>query len=452
MKNIIAIRREGSRKRGEKRVAITPSYAKHIIEWGNKILVQPSVSPETGDLKRAFHDSRYRKVGAEITEDISKADVIIGLKEIGAKKIMPDKAYYCFSHTHKGQLKNRQILKSYVENRATLIDYELIRNEKDQRLVTAFTYNAGYAGMVDTLWTFGEKLKRNGIKNPFEKIPQAIEGDDLDHIIKILKETRQVIQKYGTPEDLPPIITVFLGKGKTSYGAQEIYNLLPVETISLSQLPEVFSLGSRKRIYKLVLRKSEIFRLKPGQQMDAEEYSKLNVMEKERHYMMNPESYESNLDNILPYVSILMNCIAWSSKYPRALSNELMKKTYQYHKTLIAIGDITCDPNGCIEFSKETWIDNPVYIYDPYAETLRDGFDGEGIAVMAVTNLPCEFSADASEQFSKDLFPFLKQITNANYKGSMSDSGLPPKIKKGVIMWKGKFTKEFEYMKEYIGV
>ncbi|MGA7838668.1 MAG: hypothetical protein WB996_11915, partial [Ignavibacteriaceae bacterium] len=67
MKNIIAIRREGSRKRGEKRVAITPSYAKHIIDWGNKILVQPSVSPETGDLKRAFPDSRYRKAGAEIT-------------------------------------------------------------------------------------------------------------------------------------------------------------------------------------------------------------------------------------------------------------------------------------------------------------------------------------------------------------------------------------------------
>jgi alpha-aminoadipic semialdehyde synthase len=450
MKNIIAIRREGSGKRGEKRVAITPSYAKNIIEWGNKLLVQPSVSPETGHIKRAFPDSQYRKTGAEITEDISKADVIIGLKEIGAKKIMPDKAYYCFSHTHKGQLKNRQILKSYVEKNATLIDYELIRDEKDNRLITAFTYNAGYAGMVDTLWAFGEKLKRNGLQNPFEKIPQAVEGDDLNHIIKIIKEAGQVIKKYGTPEEIPPIITVFLGKGKTSYGAQEIYKLLPFETITLSQLPEVFSLGSRKKTYKLVLRKSEIFRLKPGQQMNAEEYSKLHVMEKEHHYMLNPESYESNLDNILPYVSILMNCIIWSPKYPRAISNELMKNIYQYHKTLIAIGDITCDPNGCIEFSKETWIDNPVYIYDPYAETLRDGFDGEGIAVMAVTNLPCEFSADASEQFSKDIFPFLKQITKANYKGNMNDSALPPEIMKGVIMWKGNFTDEFNYMKNFI--
>lgn len=450
MKNIIAIRREGSNKRGEKRVAITPSYAKNIIAWGHKLLVQPAISPDTGDLKRAFPDSLYKKAGSEITEDISRADIIIGLKEIMSKKLVHEKVYYCFSHTHKGQLKNRQMLKTMVEKKATLIDYELIRDEKNHRLITAFTYNAGYAGMVDTLWTLGEKLKRNGIKNPFEKVPQAVEGDDLEHIIRIIKETGRVIKKYGTPEELPPVITAFLGKGKTSYGAQEIYNLLPVENITLSQLPEVFSLGSRKKVYKLVLRKSEIFRLKPNQQVETEKYLKLPVMEKERHYMLNPELYESNLDNVLPYISILMNCIIWSSKYPRALSNELMKSVYKYHKTLITIGDITCDPNGSIEFSKETWIDNPVYIYDPYAETLRDGFDGEGIAVMAVTNLPCEFSADASEQFSKDLFPFLRGIIKANYKGALKDSGLPPEIRRAVIMWNGGFTDEFHYMKNFI--
>lgn len=450
MKNIIAIRREGSKKRGEKRVAITPHYAKYIKEWGHRLLVQPSISPETGDLKRAFPDSRYKKAGAEISEDISLADVIFGLKEIGARKIMPDKVYYCFSHTHKGQLKNRQMLKTLVDKRATLIDYELIRDEKNHRLVTAFTYNAGYAGMVDTLWTFGEKLKRSGIQNPFEKIPQAVEGDDLEHIIKIIRETGRVIKKYGTPEDRPPVITAFLGKGKTSYGAQEIYNLLPIENITLDQLQEVYSLGSRKKVYKLVLRKSEFFRLKPGHREKLGEYSGLHVMEKERHYMMNPEMYESNLDNILPFVSILMNCITWSPKYPRALTNLLMKNIFSYHKTLVAIGDITCDPNGSIEFSKETWIDNPVYIFDPYSETLKDGFDGEGVAVMAVTNLPCEFSADASEQFSKDIFPFLKDIIRANYTGEMKNSGLPDEIKRGVIMWKGKFTGEFGYMKSYI--
>ena len=450
MKNIIAIRREGSGKKGEKRVAITPGYAKHITEHGHKLLVQPAVSPGTGDTKRAFTDSQYKKIGAEILEDISKAHIIFGLKEIGAWKILPDKAYYLFSHTHKGQLKNRLMLKTLIENKATLIDYELIRSEDNNRLITAFTYNAGYAGMVDTLWAFGRRLKKSGIKNPFEKIPQAVEGDDLQHIIRIIKEARHSIKKHGTPKELPPVITVFLGSGKTSYGAQEMYNLLPVDSITLNQLPEVFTYGSRKKVYKLVLRVSEFYRLKQFHKKNIKGYENLHTMEKEKHYMKNPGMYESNLDRLLPCASILMNCITWSSLYPRSLSNELMKKLYTDNKTLIAIGDITCDPNGSIEFSKETWIDNPVYVYDPVKETMRDGFDGDGIAVMAVTNLPCEFSADASEQFSKDLFPFLKGIIKADYKGDLKNSKLPDEIKRGAILWKGKFTDEFQYMKKYI--
>ncbi len=114
------------------------------------------------------------------------------------------------------------------------------------------------------------------------------------------------------------------------------------------------------------------------------------------------------------------------------------------------IGDITCDPNGSIEFSKETWIDDPVYIYNPETEEITDGFEGEGIAVMAVTNLPCEFSADASTQFGSNLAPFYKNIVSADYKKSFADSELAPEIKRAVIMWKGEFTDEFKYMKEYI--
>ena len=136
--------------------------------------------------------------------------------------------------------------------------------------------------------------------------------------------------------------------------------------------------------------------------------------------------------------------------YPRSISKKLMKEIYSKSKTLIAIGDITCDPNGSIEFSKETWIDNPVYIYNPKTESIKDGFEGNGIAVMAVTNLPCEFSADASTQFSENLFPFLKDIVSANYKDSLHDSNLPEEIKRAVIMWKGRFTKRYSYMKEYI--
>ena len=56
MKNIIGILREGLSKKGEKRVAVTPEYAKQIVEWGYKLIAQPATHPETGEIKRAFND------------------------------------------------------------------------------------------------------------------------------------------------------------------------------------------------------------------------------------------------------------------------------------------------------------------------------------------------------------------------------------------------------------
>lgn len=450
MKNIIGIRREGIAKTGEKRTAVTPGFAAEIVKQGHRLIVQPAVNPETREVKRAFQDEDYIKAGAVINEDLSGADVIFGLKEINVSKILHGKAYYFFSHTHKGQIKNRGMLKALIERKNTVVDYELIRDDKNHRLITAFTYNAGYAGMVDTLWTLGKRLKAKGIKNLFEQIPQSIEVEDLRKIKEIIREAGKQIEKEGTPKEIPPVITAFLGKGKTSKGAQMIYDLLPVQEIKSSEIKSIYKKGSRNKMYKLVLGKDEIYKLKPGEGIDMEEYKNLNKREREHHYMMYPEFYESDLNKILPFAALLMNCVVWSPKFPRSVTKELMKTVFFDHKTLKVIGDITCDPNGSIEFSKETWIDNPVYIYNPFSETLRDGFDGEGVAVMAVTNLPCEFSTDASIEFGNNLSPYLKGIIDADYSGSLENSNLPPEIKKGVILWKGEFTDEFFYMKRYV--
>ena len=451
MNNTIGILREAINKKGEKRVAVTPKFAAEIVKHGYKLIVQPAINPSTGEIKRAFHDDEYLKAGAEINEDLSKTNVIFGLKEIPVKRILPEKVYLLFSHTFKGQLKNREMLKTFIDLRTTLIDYELIRDEHGHRLITAFTFNAGYAGMVDTLWSFGQRLKMKGVPNPFENIPQAVEGEDLQSIEDIISDAGKQISKYGTPSDIPPLITCFLGKGKTSFGAQKIYDLLPVEEITMDRLKEVYFNGSRKKVYKLVLTINEMYRLKAGEGIDPEVYQRLNKKERRQHYLIYPEFYESNLDTILPYISILMNCILWEPKYPRALPKALMKELFKKNRNIIAIGDITCDPNGSVEFSKETWIDDPVYIYNPLSETVKMGFDGEGVAVMSVTNLPCEFSTDASRQFSKDLSPFLYSIISADYNNSLEKSGLPDEIKRAVIIWKGNFTDDYFYMKNYIG-
>jgi len=450
MKNVIGIMREGLSKKGEKRVAVTPGKAKQIIGWEHNLIVQSAVNPETGEVKRAFADELYKQAGAEISEDLADADIIFGLKEIDIDRIIKDKAYYFFSHTHKGQLKNRNMLKALIDNKSTFIDYQLISNANNIRLITAFTYNAGYAGMVDTLWTLGKRLTLGDLKNPFDNLHQAIEEEHLDKAKSSFTQAAKEIKTSGTPGNLPPVIVCFLGKGKTAQGSREMFDLLPHEDISINQLNEVYENGSRKKLYALHIDIEEIYRLKEKSDFAKADFDQLSVRDKQQLYFDNPDYFESNLDKVLPYITVLMNCISWSPKFPRTVTKELMKKIYAESNALKVIGDITCDPNGSIEFSKETWIDNPVYIYNPLTQEIQDGFKGDGIAVMAVTNLPCEFSADASEQFSNDLSPFLKDIVKANYNGTMADSQLPDEIKHAVIMWQGKFTKDFKYMNKFL--
>ena len=158
--------------------------------------------------------------GAEISEDLSKAKVIFGLKEIHLTRLLPNKAYYTFSHTHKGQIKNRLMLKRLVELDSTLIDYELIRDEKDNRKITAFTYNAGYAGMVDTLWTLGKRLALSGTPTAFDLIPQAIEGQDLLTVKNILRKVAKKIESRWNTREYSTYYCVFFRKRKNGTRCQ----------------------------------------------------------------------------------------------------------------------------------------------------------------------------------------------------------------------------------------
>ena len=145
MKNKVGIRREDLSKKGEKRVALVPSAVEKIVQNGTEVIVQPAANPVTEEKKRAFNDSAYIAAGATVSEDLKAASPIVGLKEIETQYLLPEKAYLFFSHTHKGQLKNRDMLRKLIDGKNTLIDYELVTNDQKQRIITAFTYFAGYA-------------------------------------------------------------------------------------------------------------------------------------------------------------------------------------------------------------------------------------------------------------------------------------------------------------------
>jgi alpha-aminoadipic semialdehyde synthase len=447
--NSIAIRREDLSKKGEQRVAITPREVEKLVESGVSVSVQKAHHPDTGERKRAFDDATYVAAGAKISEDIAEADIVFGLKEIESRHFLPNKTWLFFSHTHKGQVKNRSMLQKLVDNKATLIDYELITDDEGLRLVTAFTYFAGYAGMVDSLWTLGQRLKRKGFDTPLSQIKQSVAyAGGMDEAKESIKKAGDAIRQQGLPRELPPLITVFMGEGKTSTGAQTIYDLLPVEYIELKDLEKTYTQGQRDRVYALVLGIEDMFRLKKDATIQI---SKDEPKIFSKTYRKHPDQFESNLDQIIPYTLLMMNCIIWAPEFPRLLSLEKTREWHGASPTLEVIGDITCDPEGSIEFSHETWIDDPVFSYDPQAGTKVHSADGPGIAVMAVTNLPCEFPADASAQFASELFPSLPSLVKANLNAkSPAEAGFPAELQRATILWKGKFTAPYAYMQDFL--
>ena len=115
------------------------------------------------------------------------------------------------------------------------------------------------------------------------------------------------------------------------------------------------------------------------------------------------------------------------------------------------IGDISCDIDGSVEITKEaTMPDSPSFTYFPKEDRFEDGVSRLGVTVMAIDNLPCEFPKESSEAFSEVLKEFINGVVSADFNCSFEDLNLPLPIKKGLILHKGKFTKDYEYMKEFL--
>jgi alpha-aminoadipic semialdehyde synthase len=126
-------------------------------------------------------------------------------------------------------------------------------------------------------------------------------------------------------------------------------------------------------------------------------------------------------------------------------------KTKEKHR-LKVIGDISVDINGAIECTEKTTTpDNPVFVYDPTTDAIKDGFEGDGIVIMGVDNLPCELPRESSQSFSETLIRFVPAIMKADFTVADFDAvALPPEIKNAVIVYQGKLTPSYRYINKYL--
>lgn len=431
----LGIRRE-DKNRWERRVPLVPKHIKELNKkYGIKTVIQPSEI-------RVFSEREYEDVGAQVQDDLSMSSVVFAVKEIPVDFFERGKTYVFFSHTIKGQEHNMPMLKKMMGMGCNLIDYEKIVDKSGKRLVF-FGRFAGLAGMIDTLWTLGQRLEWEHIDSPFNKVKQTIHYKDLKDAKKHLAAVGKDIKNKGLPKVLTPLIIGFSGYGNVSIGAQEILDVLPVKEIKPEEIESIFKSPSNKVIYKVVFKEEHMVEpVLPGKKFDLQDY------------YTHPENYRSTFERYIPYLSVLMNCIYWSAKYPRLVTKDYLKKSFKNKDDfcLKVIGDISADVNGAVEFTEKTTSpDNPVFVYNPYTNAIKDGYDGDGIVVMAVDNLPCELPRESSQSFSETLLRFVPEIMKADFNLDDFDKlALPPEIKNAVILYKGKLTSNYSYINKFL--
>ncbi len=429
----IGIRRE-DKSPFEKRCPLTPDHIRRAIsEYGVDFVVQPAPL-------RIFKDEEFTRAGATVSEDLSKCDVVLGVKEIPKEKFEEGKAYVFFSHTAKAQSYNMDMLSQLLERNCSLVDYERISDVDGRRLVF-FGYYAGLAGMLESLWSLGQRLDYEGKSTPFSKMKRAWEYEDLADARKAVAQIATDIRRLGLPESVTPLVFGITGYGNVAKGAMSVLDELPVIEIS----PEDLACGNfpnnrRRNVYKVVFKEEDLVERKDGGEFNLQEYYD------------TPELYNGVFEDRLDQLSVLVNCIYWEEKYPRLMSLAKTKAMYSGQSPkLKVVGDISCDIDGSVQATtKATTVQNPVFVYDVDKEESIDGVEGNGPVIMAVDILPAELPKEASRHFGDSLYPFLLQLGTLDASLPFSRAEIMPEIRKALIVWGGELTPEYSYLEDHI--
>ncbi len=419
----------------ERRAPLTPSHVNKLIEkHGLKFTVESSG-------KRIFTDEEYRQAGAQIEKDLKKCQVIFGVKEIPEDYFEKHKTYIFFSHVIKGQPYNMPMIKRMIGLNCNLIDYECIVDERNRRLIF-FGRHAGLAGMINSLWSLGKRLRRYGFETPFVQIKQSYKYDSLKEAKEAVTLVGKQIAEEGLPEELCPITIGFTGYGNVSNGAQEIASLLPMKEILPEELTKLDKWKNlpNNTLFKIIFKEKHLFARNDGKTFELQDY----------YY--NPDNYQPVFEKYIPHLTVLMNCMYWDDRYPRIVTKKYIQKLFEKGRPkLTVIGDITCDPDGSVEIThKGTPVENPVFVYNPFTRKPTSGFEGEGILVMAVDILPTELPRDSSMTFADALTDFVKPIADADFNKPFENIKLPDPVKKALILHKGSFTPDYRYIEDFL--
>ncbi len=431
--NTIGLRKE--EKPFETRVPMIPEHVSLLAKKnGISFIVEPSS-------QRAFDIHEFTAAGARAADlKNTNASVILGIKEMPIDFFQRDRVYVFFSHTVKGQKYNMPMLQKMIDVGATLIDYERVVDAGGKRLIF-FGNWAGMAGMSDTLRSLGKRLDYEGLSpNPFLGLKETRSVRDLAELKNEFKKLGKRISDHGIPRQLNPFVVGFAGYGNVSRGAQDMFDILPHVSITPEELPNLKP--NKNTLYKCIFKEEHMVEpIDPSAHFNLQDY-----------YTHGKTKYRSTFHRHLPYLTILMNCIFWTSKFPRLLTNEFIKRHWrESSRKLRIIGDISCDIEGAIEFTvTATTPEQPAFTYLIDQDRIELGVKGSGPVVMAVDNLPCELPREASTSFSSTLVDYVPPLANADFTVPFEKLFLPRELKDAIIVYRGQLTEKYQYITDYL--
>ncbi len=390
----------------ENRTPLVPEHIKKYKESNPNInfIIQPSNS-------RCFSDEEYELCGAKINENLNECSIIFGVKEIDPNILINNRTYLFFSHTFKinKQQKNiekhkKDLLLSILNKKITLIDYENIRGKNGTRCL-GFGRFAGIVGCYNTLNLLLKVLGK-------QSLASAYKINDYERLVLNLKNLY-----------FPKTKILVTGDGRVAKGVIELLNLTNIKAVSKKDFLE-------KKFDQPIF-----CNLETKDYVTNSSSTNFNL----EHFIDNPQDYSSSALQYLKETDILISAHYWDPSSPKIFQNEDLKVL----QNLKIVGDITCDINGSVPTTiRSTTIEEPNYWIERY--TLKEiDESNDGIAVMAVDNLPSELPRDSSTEFSEgiinEVLPFLLK----------EDDG---RILNGTITTDGSFLEKYNYLKDYIRI
>ena len=341
--------------------------------------------------------------GAEVKDDLNDCDILLGIKEVPVDQFIPGKTYLFFSHTKKKQPKNQQLLKTVLDKKITLIDYECLEHEDGQRII-GFGFFAGVVGAHNGMMAYGNRTGLFTLERVYKQ-----------------RSFRELIHTYFGLR-LPNVKIAVTGSGRVAHGILEVMNLMGIHEVE----PEDYL--ERRFSYPVYvqLKGAELYENKITGKYNREEFH------------AHPELYRCKF---LPYASqtdILMNGVYWEKNIPRLFEKEDVKARNFIIQT---IADVTDDANGSVPVNiGDQTIENPFYGIDKNSLEKTAPYLPGSIDVMSVSNLPNELPRDASRYFGEQLIKHVLEDLLSNG----SDI-----IERATMTKDGKLTKQFEYLQDY---